>query len=109
MVLVPQRNIFRESHPPRGRAARRFSEAVDQRTADLFLAPGSQRPGKNCGCGMRQVASMEDPIAMDPAICNGRPALKGARITVQTVMEFLAAGNSVDDILEVYPSLTLKV
>jgi len=43
---------------------------------------------------------------MDPAICNGRPAVKGTRITVQTVIEFLAAGDSVDDVLEEYPALT---
>ena len=31
---------------------------------------------------------------------------KGTRITVQTVMEFLAAGDSVNDVLEEYPALT---
>jgi uncharacterized protein (DUF433 family) len=49
---------------------------------------------------------MKDRITLDPAICNGRPVVKGTRITVQTVMEFLAAGDSVDDVLEEYPSLT---
>jgi len=32
--------------------------------------------------------------------------VRGTRITVQTVLEFLAAGDSVDDVLEEYPSLT---
>ena len=49
---------------------------------------------------------MRDLITMDPAICNGRPVVKGTRITVQTVIEFLAAGDSVDDVLEEYPALT---
>ena len=49
---------------------------------------------------------MENHIVIDPAICNGRPVVRGTRITVQTVMEFLAAGDSVDDVLEAYPSLT---
>jgi len=49
---------------------------------------------------------MKDLITMDPAICNGRPVVKGTRITVQTVMEFLAAGDSVDDMLDEYPALT---
>jgi len=49
---------------------------------------------------------MKDRITLDPAICNGRPVVKGTRITVQTVMEFLAAGDSVADVLEEYPSLT---
>ena len=49
---------------------------------------------------------MENLVTMDPAICNGRPVIKGTRITVKTVMEFLAAGDSVDDVLEEYPALT---
>ncbi len=48
---------------------------------------------------------MESHIVIDPAVCNGRPVVRGTRITVQTVMEFLAAGDSVDDILESYPAL----
>lgn len=49
---------------------------------------------------------MTDRIVIDPGICNGRPVVKGTRITVQTVVEFLGAGDSVDDVLEEYPSLT---
>lgn len=48
---------------------------------------------------------MESDIVIDPAVCNGRPVVRGTRITVQTMMEFLAAGDSVDDVLEAYPSL----
>lgn len=47
-------------------------------------------------------------IGIDPAVCNGRLVVKGTRITVQTVMEVLAAGDSVDEVLEAYPSLTRK-
>ena len=49
---------------------------------------------------------MNDRIIIDPAICNGRPVIKGTRITVQTVMEFLSAGDSVDDVLEEYPTIS---
>ena len=49
---------------------------------------------------------MNDSITIDPAICNGRPVVKGTRITVQTVIEFLAAGDNVEDVLEEYPTLT---
>ena len=56
--------------------------------------------------GLRQIPRMEDLIVIDPAVCNGRPVVKGTRIAVQTVMEFLAAGDSVDEVLEAYPSLT---
>lgn len=49
---------------------------------------------------------MNERIVIDPQICNGRPVVSGTRITVQTVFEFLAAGDSVEDVLEEYPSLT---
>ena len=45
-------------------------------------------------------------ILVDPDICNGRPVIKDTRITVQTVLEFLGAGDSIDDVLEAYPSLS---
>ena len=49
---------------------------------------------------------MEERIVIDPAICNGRPAVRGTRITVQTVLEFLGAGDSIEDVLEDYPALS---
>ena len=55
--------------------------------------------------GLRHARSKESHIVIDPAVCNGRPVVRGTRITVLTVMEFLAAGDSVDDVLETYPSL----
>ena len=47
----------------------------------------------------------ESRITINPDICNGRPVIKGTRITVQTILEFLGAGDSIDDILNEYPSL----
>ena len=49
---------------------------------------------------------MPERITLNPDICNGRPVVRGTRITVQTVLEFLAAGDSVDDVLAEYPDLT---
>ncbi len=49
---------------------------------------------------------MNDRIVIDPEICNGRPVVRGTRITVQTVLEFIGAGDSITDLLEEYPSLT---
>lgn len=48
---------------------------------------------------------MEERIAINPDICNGRPTIRGTRITVQTILEFLGAGDSTDDLLDAYPSL----
>lgn len=49
---------------------------------------------------------MSDRITVSSDVCNGRPVVRGTRITVQTVLEFLAAGDSVEDVLAEYPSLT---
>lgn len=46
-----------------------------------------------------------DRITLEPDVCNGKPVIRGTRITAQTVLEFLAAGDSVDDVLEEYPDL----
>ena len=49
---------------------------------------------------------MPERITLDPDICNGRPVVRGTRIAVQTVFEFLGAGDSVEDVLADYPALT---
>jgi uncharacterized protein (DUF433 family) len=49
--------------------------------------------------------SDNERITIDPSICNGRPIIRGKRITVQTILEFLAAGDTNEDILNQYPSL----
>ncbi len=49
---------------------------------------------------------MNDRIVIDPDICNGRPVVRGTRITVQTVLEFIGAGDSIDALLVEYPSLS---
>ena len=44
-------------------------------------------------------------ITIDPAICNGKPVIRGKRITAQTILEYLAAGESKKSILKQYPTL----
>ena len=46
-----------------------------------------------------------DRIAINPAICNGRPTVRGMRVTVQTVLEFLFAGTPREELLHQYPML----
>ena len=46
-----------------------------------------------------------DRITLDPDICNGKPTIRGLRITVKTVLEYLAAGESIENILDAYPLL----
>ena len=48
----------------------------------------------------------QDHITVDPNICHGNACIKGTRIMVSIVMDNLAAGLTVDEILQSYPSLT---
>jgi uncharacterized protein (DUF433 family) len=48
---------------------------------------------------------MSERIIINPDVCNGRPVIRGTRIAVQTVLEFLAAGDSIEEVLEEYPHL----
>jgi uncharacterized protein (DUF433 family) len=48
---------------------------------------------------------LTDRITMDEGLCNGRPTIRGIRVTVQTILEFLKAGDSREDILHQYPML----
>ena len=49
--------------------------------------------------------NLVDRITIDPEVCNGKPTIRGLRITVKTVLEYLAAGESIENILEAYPVL----
>lgn len=46
-----------------------------------------------------------DRITVDSSVCGGKPTIRGKRITVQTILEFLSAGDSKEEILSQYPSL----
>lgn len=45
-------------------------------------------------------------ITVDPAICHGQACIKGTRIMVSVVLDNLAAGLSVSEIMNSYPTLT---
>jgi len=49
---------------------------------------------------------MFDRISIDPNICHGQACVKGTRIPVHQVVHMLANGDTVDELLEDYPSLT---
>ena len=50
---------------------------------------------------------MEKPlITSDPAVMMGKPVVAGTRITVELILEKLAAGESVEQILSAHPQLS---
>lgn len=47
-----------------------------------------------------------DWISVNANVCHGKACIRGTRIMVSVVLDNLAGGRSVDDILDSYPSLT---
>ena len=47
-------------------------------------------------------------ISIDPNICFGKPCIRGHRIWVSLILDFLAAGMSMEEILKQYPGLELE-
>jgi uncharacterized protein (DUF433 family) len=45
-------------------------------------------------------------ISIDPQVCHGQACVKGTRIPVHQVVRMLANGDTVDDLLAEYPSMT---
>lgn len=46
------------------------------------------------------------PIHSDPEIMGGTPVFVGTRVPVQTLMDFLEAGDALDEFLEDFPSVS---
>lgn len=44
-------------------------------------------------------------ITTDPRVCHGKPCIRGTRVLVSTVLDFLQAGESVEAILAEFPGL----
>jgi uncharacterized protein (DUF433 family) len=44
-------------------------------------------------------------IVRDPKVCGGEPLVKGTRVTVRTILASLAEGDSVQELLQAFPTL----
>ena len=48
-------------------------------------------------------------IVVDPRICHGKPVFKGTRVLVSDVLEMLAEGLSINEVLKEYPQLNREM
>lgn len=44
-------------------------------------------------------------IEVNPAVCSGKPVIRGTRIMVRNILGMIAAGYSAERVLEAYPEL----
>lgn len=52
------------------------------------------------------MAELADRITIDPQIRSGKPVIRGTRITVTDILEYMAGGMSHEEILKDFPDLT---
>ncbi len=45
-------------------------------------------------------------ISVDPQVCHGKPCVAGTRVMISVILDNLAAGQSVEEILGSYPAVT---
>ncbi len=50
--------------------------------------------------------ALNERIEINPAICHGKPVVRGTRVMVSQILGALAGGDSIDDVLMDYPSIT---
>lgn len=48
---------------------------------------------------------MYERISIDPKVCHGQACVRGTRIPVHQIVRMLANGDTIEDLLEEYPSL----
>lgn len=48
---------------------------------------------------------MSERIEINPDVCNGRPVIRGTRVSVETILAYLGAGDSIEDIIHAHPRL----
>jgi uncharacterized protein (DUF433 family) len=49
---------------------------------------------------------MQTVVSSDPDVMGGTPVFSGTRVPVQTLLDYLEAGESIDEFLEGFPSVT---
>ena len=60
-------------------------------------------------CGVMTVhqrKSLEEAVWVDPERMSGSPCFRGTRVTVQSLIDLLEGGETIDQFLELYPSVT---
>ncbi|WP_425476328.1 DUF433 domain-containing protein [Paraflavitalea speifideaquila] len=49
--------------------------------------------------------SLLSRISINPEVAHGKPTIRNMRYTVESIMEYLAGGDTIDDILSEFPDL----
>jgi uncharacterized protein (DUF433 family) len=69
---------------------------------DVLRLPESER----LELASRLFAQESSVLSAQPGVMSGAPVFKGTRVLAQTLIEYLEAGDSIDDFLEGFPSVS---
>ena len=58
---------------------------------------------------MRNTIEINNHIVASSDICHGKPVFRGTRILVSDILELMASGESIDEIMKEYPTLNKKM
>jgi uncharacterized protein (DUF433 family) len=51
------------------------------------------------------MSALGERITIDPEICHGKPCIRGMRYPVESMLEYLAGGDSIEEVLREFPDL----
>jgi uncharacterized protein (DUF433 family) len=54
---------------------------------------------------LHDTSTLLNRITLDPGICHGKPTIRGLRYPVETILEYLAGGDSFQEVLAEFPDL----
>jgi uncharacterized protein (DUF433 family) len=84
----------------------------------LTFQAGEQLPGRHQGCHSRVairakvgfITGMEKSrvVVIDPEIMSGEPCFAGTRVPVRALLDYIEGGDTLDEFLEQYPTVTRK-
>lgn len=104
---VIYRNCDTDAFPACELTSRCGKLRVMTRDANAVLRDALELPaGERQELAARLLAQESSVVSADPNVMSGAPVFRGTRVLVQTLIEHLEAGDSIDDFLEGFPSVT---
>jgi uncharacterized protein (DUF433 family) len=86
-------------------AANRLSAALDRQKTALETAGGMESLAQFHQAAYDSAQELDGVLAIDPELRSGKPCIRGMRISVYDVLDYLISGMTQDEILTDYPEL----
>jgi uncharacterized protein (DUF433 family) len=102
--LYPENPVQEKCYPRRGLKRTLKSLVPRSRRSSVIFVPLTPRKfGRKV-----QIVEHGQIITIEPGKRGGQPCISGMRITVRDILEYLAGGMSVDEVLADFPELTIE-